>query len=388
MADAGAATESDVPTKPDTETVGAASDAGSPVSTAVEVAPPSDLATAEILLVDDLAHASDLKAKVSEAWHEFARALAAVIPTLPPGTHVDLTLDPTASGTGRAIYEVSLQRHADGTVGALAVSNAGLPEGHRLDRTAVAEMVILGWSPPGVVPGSGKDFGIVSRVEEAARVAVTVTKTLRDVYGAPHPAFLTFSAHDESEAAVAVAQIGSARTSTGDDKLDALRLGEEGFAALDDPSLSLAEKVAIVVAGLQRTTPESLQVDSDGDIGIRAGSAMVFVRVRDNPALIDVFSPILTEVDASEKLYAKLSEFTTKMPIGRLYLAGKTVWASVPVMGRDFQPTHLMLALQVMTGLADELDDRLHGEFGGKRFFVDSDTASGKADDVNIGMYL
>jgi len=48
-----------------------------------------------------------------------------------------------------------------------------------------------------------------------------------------------------------------------------------------------------------------------------------------------------------------------------------------------------MLAVQVMTGLADELDDRLHGEFGGKRFFVDGD----RPDDTNkdnghTGMYL
>jgi hypothetical protein len=345
----------------------------------------------DALLVDDLANVTDLRSKVSDAWRDFARSLAAVIRTLTEGTHLDLTLDPTASGTGRAVYEVSLQRHSDGLLGALAVSNAGLPEGHRLDRTAVAEMIVLGWSPPGVIAGSDKDFGILASVDDAARIAVTVTKTLRDVYGAPHPAFLTFTAHDEDDKPVVVAQIGSARASSGNEKLDALRLNEDGFAALEDPNMSLAEKVAIVVAGLQRTTPESLQVDSDGDIGIRAGSAMVFVRVRDNPALIDVFSPVLTEVDPSERLYAKLSEFTTKMPIGRLYLAGKTVWASVPVIGRDFQPTHLMLALQVMTGLADELDDRLHGEFGGKRFFVETDTAAEpKPDngDTRTGMYL
>lgn len=344
----------------------------------------------DALVLDDRMVGADLKSKVTEAWHEFARALAAAIPALPGGTHVDLTLDPAASGTGKAIYEVSLQRHADGVLGALAVSNAGLPEGQRLDRSAIAEMVILGWSPPGVVDGSGKDFGMLATVEEAARVAVIVTKTLRDVYGAPHPAFLTFAAHDDDEATVMIPPIGSARVSSGNEKLDALRLNEDGFAALEDPNMSLADKVAIVVAGLQRTTPEALQVDSDGDIGIRAGSAMVFVRVRDNPALIDVFSPILTEIDPSEKLYAKLCEFTTKMPIGRLYLAGKTVWASVPVIGRDFQPTHLMLALQVMTGLADELDDRLHGEFGGKRFFGEGDTpADGKGgDDARVGMYL
>ena len=124
-----------------------------------------------------------------------------------------------------------------------------------------------------------------------------------------------------------------------------------------------------MVAGLQRTEPEALPVDSDGDIGIRSGSAMVFVRVRDNPPLVDVFSPVLTEVEPTEQLYVKLSELTHRMPIGRLYCANDTVWASVPVFGRDFQATHLMLAVQVMTGLADELDDRLHGEFGGKRFF-------------------
>ena len=66
------------------------------------------------------------------------------------------------------------------------------------------------------------------------------------------------------------------------------------------------------------------------------------------------------------------------MPIGRLYCNDETVWASVPVFGRDFQATHLMLAVQVMTGLADELDDRLHGEFGGKRFFVEGDRPHGR----------
>jgi hypothetical protein len=43
-----------------------------------------------------------------------------------------------------------------------------------------------------------------------------------------------------------------------------------------------------------------------------------------------------------------------------------------------------------MTGLADELDDRLHGEFGGKRFFGEGDkpTHRGPDDDHRTGMYL
>lgn len=339
------------------------------------------------MLVDDVTHGSDLTAKVGEAWHDFARALATAISALPRAAHLDITLDPTASGTGTAIYEVSVQHHADDRFGGLAVGNATLPEGSRLSRDAVAQMIVIGWSPPGVVAGSDKDFGLIASAADVARVAVVVTKTLRDVYGSPHPAFLTYAAHDANGAAITIEPLGAARVSSGDEKLDVLRLSAEGFAALEDPSMTLLERVKIVVAGLQRTEPEALQVDSDGDIGIRSGSAMVFVRVRDNPPLIDVFSPILTEVEASEKLYAKLSELTTKMPIGRLYQANKTVWASVPVFGRDFQPTHLMLAVQVMTGLADELDDRLHGEFGGKRFFGEGD-APVESPEANTGMYL
>jgi len=151
--------------------------------------------------------------------------------------------------------------------------------------------------------------------------------------------------------------------------------------------LPLHDKVITVVARLMKTTPEELTIDPDGDIGIRSGSAMVFVRVRDNPPLVDVFSPILTEIEPTERLYVKLSELTNRMPIGRLYCTNDTVWASVPVFGRDFQATHLMLAVQVMTGLADELDDRLQGEFGGKRFFGENDVPK-QVEGERTGMYL
>ncbi|HEU4421129.1 MAG TPA: hypothetical protein VFR67_01160, partial [Pilimelia sp.] len=154
-----------------------------------------------------------------------------------------------------------------------------------------------------------------------------------------------------------------------------------------DEAMPLEDQVRTVVATMLKTDLEHLQVDADGDINIRAGSAMVFVRVRDNPPLVDVFSPVLTEVEPTEQLYVKLSELTNRMPIGRLYCTSDTVWASIPVFGRSFQATHLMLAVQVMTGLADELDDRLHGEFGGKRFFGEGDKPPGR-EEHRTGMYL
>jgi hypothetical protein len=352
----------------------------------------------EAALLDDLAVTSDLKAKVTEAWRDFARALSDCLPTLPDSTQLELTLDPTATGTGDAVYGVSIQSGGEGRLAAFAVGNATLPDGYRLERSQVADLIALGWSPPGVVTGSGEDFGMSGTAADATQIAVRVTRTLRDIYGAPHPAFVTYAARAEDDKPLTVAPLGTARPVLLGEGPDAgavterdaeLRMLTGPATAARDVELPLADRVTAVVAGLMKTTPDLLQVDGDGDIGIRSGSAMVFVRVRDNPPLIDVFSPVLTEVEPTEQLYVKLSELTNRMPIGRLYCTDDTVWASVPVFGRDFQATHLMLAVQVMTGLADELDDRLHGEFGGKRFFGDAEKpAAVNSGSERTGMYL
>ena len=342
---------------------------------------------------------ADLRAKVTEAWREFAGALSTLLPTLADGAHVDITLDPTASGTGTAVYSVSMRVLPEGVIEALAVGNAGLPEGFRMDRASVADLVALGWSPPGVLPGSRDSFGLRTNAAAAKQLAAIVSRTLRDVYGAPHPAFLVYLVHDDEDEPIDTAPIGTARHEPSiDDELSLDDLDEDGvlseaLANAADEVIPLEERVRTVVATMSKTTVDQLQVDTDGDIGIRAGSAMVFVRVRDNPPLVDVFSPILTEVEPTEQLYMKLSELTNRMPIGRLYCAQDTVWASIPVFGRNFQATHLMLAVQVMTGLADELDDRLHGEFGGKRFFGEGDKPTPAKDDKDgddhrTGMYL
>jgi two-component sensor histidine kinase len=98
--------------------------------------------------------------------------------------------------------------------------------------------------------------------------------------------------------------------------------------------------------------------ETGGDFRLRAGSAEILVRVKDNPPMVEVLSPLRTGVDASERLYAQLSELTAGLPIGRLYWADDTVWCSVPVFGHDFQPSHVKLAVQVTTGLAKELGDK------------------------------
>ncbi|WP_347404640.1 hypothetical protein [Solwaraspora sp. WMMD1047] len=153
--------------------------------------------------------------------------------------------------------------------------------------------------------------------------------------------------------------------------LDPYAEGEPEGRAYRPPDLGekLAGRVRLVVAELLGVTPDQLRLDSDGDIGIRAGSAMIFVRAMEDPPLVDVFSPLLSGVQPTETLYQRLSDLTNGMALGRIYCTGDTVWASIPVFGQDFQATHLLLAIKAMMEIADDLDDELRAEFGGSRFF-------------------
>lgn len=326
----------------------------------------------------------DLRSKVEGAWSDLAKALAKALPELPLDAHLVLTLDPTAGGTGDATYYVEFAAVDDGELHAEAVGNAYLPAGHRLDRSAIADLVALGWSPPGVVDGTEGNFGLRAPGTDAARLAAIAVRTLREVYGAPHPAFLTYSAH-ALEGDVTLPALGAARHEPPGE-------GAQARQSLA-PDAPLEDRVRAVVAGLMKTTPDELPVDDEGEISIRSGSAMVFVKITSDPPMVDVYSPVLTKVRATERLYERLSTLTRSMPIGRLYLAEDTVWASLAVFGRDFQPSHLSLAIRVMTGLADQLDDRLQGDFGGHVFFGDAlperrENVAEDRETERTGMYL
>jgi hypothetical protein len=337
------------------------------------------------LLPDDPA-TMDLGSKVDQAWVDFQGALAEALPALPETVAaLDITLDPTAAEHADALYTVTVDLAEPSELRAYAVSNRMLPREHQLSLKRLGDVVALGWSPPGVVPGSDQRFGLSLPRAESLRVAKIITRTLREVYGSPHPAFLLYAAVDKDGAAIANAPtLGVARA---EDEEGVAHLGHLNLAGLP-----LDQCVALTLSAMLKVAPASLPVDSDGDIGIRSGSAMVFVRVREQPPLVEVFSPVLTEVDENQRLYQRLSELTHRMPIGRLYFAGGTVWGGITVFGRDFQSSHLMLAVEVMTGLADELDDRLSREFGGRRFFGDPEPAAPAPEqpsaDERIGQYL
>ncbi len=330
-------------------------------------------------------NAPDLTEKVGRAWTDFTGSLEEALSSLKRQARLDLILDPTTSGTGDAVYDVTIHVPDRDSIRADASSNATLPGSAQLDRRSVGQLVALGWQPPGVFDDAQDRFALSLEGAEMSKLATIVSRTMRDVFGAPHPAFLTYDYEP------------------GDGSDDGLRLvparpvprPEENFdpemdeSILTDVGGTLASAVATVVAAALHTTPDDLAIDENGEISVRAGSAMVFIKPTETPAIVDVYSPLLTQVRPNERLYRELSELTRRLPIGRVYFVEDTIWASVPVYGRDFRPRHLMLAVESMTRLADELDDRLQNKFGGHRFFDTKPVVTTESDDTPpTGLYL
>ncbi|GAA3201244.1 T3SS (YopN, CesT) and YbjN peptide-binding chaperone 1 [Actinocorallia longicatena] len=160
-----------------------------------------------------------------------------------------------------------------------------------------------------------------------------------------------------------------------------------GAAVPDEPECLHAEAVAITTAwaaanGLA-TAPAAL-----ADLSVGSGSAIVYLRVLDEPPLIDLISPLVRDVGFDPELHEALGAITRRMLIGRVYCTDRTIWASCPVLARPFQPEHLMIALSLMTGLADDLDDELADRFGGMRAIGDEAGPHAVPDRDRIGMYL
>jgi hypothetical protein len=151
---------------------------------------------------------------------------------------------------------------------------------------------------------------------------------------------------------------------------------------------TLTSHVRAVVQGYAQSVPCEMRELPNGDLSVQAGSAMVLIRVRTRPLVIDVCAPLLADVQATVELYASLSKLTSEMTLGRVYYSGATIWISVPILGERFQPKHLLRAIMLARLFADHLDDELRGRFGGRRYTDNEPLPAPPSAPPRIGMYL
>jgi len=117
-----------------------------------------------------------------------------------------------------------------------------------------------------------------------------------------------------------------------------------------------------------------LEVDPDGDIPVRVGSALYFVSLLDrDPVLVRVWSIVLDDVKTSDELLAELNDINANIVAARVFLLGDRVIAAAELRADTLDPDELAFACDSIGALSDWIDTTMVVRFGGKTRFNDDE---------------
>lgn len=199
--------------------------------------------------------------------------------------------------------------------------------------------------------------GTAYRIElprsHAHLLASILTDTLREVVGAPHPAFL-----DAGTLTISAPQ--------GPDQVDA-----------EPPVVDLDRAIRVVTpAELRAAVEQTLHVamghpprkDADGDIPIIYGTTLVYVRTADSQPVVSVFAIVVQDVADLDAAQREVGILNRQSVFAKFHLVGRQVVASVAIPSLPFVPRHLVGIVELMGKEIDELDDALALRVKGRRW--------------------
>jgi hypothetical protein len=301
-----------------------------------------------------------------EAWASFEARLVGALAAMQHATYLVVSL----VGDPRSGSSAYVQFAQGGLLGfrAEAAGNHWLPPGHGLGPAQEERLAALGWQRPGAA-SQGRNW--VREWEEPvpfADVATVAVATLREVYGALTPDDLRyrsggFPAHHgpvpEPDLGIApdrpMPEIPAASMVPGQ---------THPSPEPDEAEASLRDALAEFVAGAD------LVPDSDGDLPIRVGSALMFVRpVAGLPPLLQVFAPLVSGVDLTPALLDALNDINRRVVFGRVFWTEREVVVSMELTAVGITAAQIAFACVQLGNLADHLDDVLRGRFGGRTMF-------------------
>jgi hypothetical protein len=123
----------------------------------------------------------------------------------------------------------------------------------------------------------------------------------------------------------------------------------------------------------------NVNIDEDGDFSLRHGSARVFVRTRTregaNFTWVSLDVPVLLGVKETPQVFEHVALHADDYLFGHLNAVrtddGLMICLSHALLGEYLDEEELSRAVGGMLGTAEELDDELQTQFGGKRFHED-----------------
>lgn len=168
------------------------------------------------------------------------------------------------------------------------ISNAYLPPFERHSKRALQRIRTIGWSDPAITPdesartdsdGSPNHRLDWSHPVPFDQVAGTAVTTLIEVLGVDDPSAVRYEAFTATGTPILIPSLGEVAPEPTTDP--------ERTAPLD--AEQIAERLLVTLR--RASSNESLERDEAGDIPLRFGSSVVFVRVFGDPPIIRIFSP-------------------------------------------------------------------------------------------------
>ena len=315
----------------------------------------------------------DIDRAIAQAWVEFGTRLAEVLSMVDESG--DLTIG-TPKGDGapdsylrfctpvrdrlRCEAGVAATRNQDEQVGALV---AGGWERTTSEAPHPAGTAIVATECP------------QDDCEAMAEVAVGA---LRDVFGVQHPVFLAPDQLAEvlQPDAADLASSSKAEDSFAGRVLEPTRPPRRGTVVEIDPE-DLTSTLPDGPGHLDRMVDEELTSmyghppirDNEGDVAIRVGSTMIFLRTSRDGKEVTVFAAVVHDVSGRSRATEVINDLNVESRWVKFQLVRDRVFASMSVLAQPFVPAHLHQAVRVVSDVADGIDEDLAAKLDGRTTF-------------------
>ncbi len=302
----------------------------------------------------------DLDRSTRQAWAGFQIRLAEVISMMDDSA--DLTIG-TATVNDHVGPFVTFSAISHDTIRSEAASNAVLDEDFQLTASQLDQMEQLGWQPPTAEGDRATaNFWVEEPQENFDRLSELAVAALRDVYGVQHPVFL---APDQ------LAEILQPKPEplVGESEFDA----EDVVATIPVSPEHLDEMMDRELTEMFGHRPLR---DTEGDIAVRVGSTMVFLRTSADGREIIVFSTVVHEVEGRSRATEVLNDLNVDARWVKFELIRDRVFVTMSVQAHPFVPAHLHQAVRTLTKVADGIDNELASKLRGRTTFNDAGDTS------------
>jgi hypothetical protein len=309
----------------------------------------------------------DLDRSTERAWVDFTARLGEVLSMMDATEPLTVS---THDGAHDLTGYVKFVAPSRDRLLALVPGNVWLRSEHRMTAEQIDWLLAAGWSPPDPAAGdeTATHFSLAGSQDRSDDLARSAVGALREVFGVHHPVFLA------SDVLAEILEAGSDADLI-DDEPDqpsqAVQVAGrfpagESMAIQPVNAAHLSGLVDQVLAAMPEITPMK---DADGDVAIRVGSAMVFVRVPADAQEVLVFAPVVHDVAGRSRATEVLNDINSHARWVRFALLRDRVFVTMSILARPFVGAHLRQAIAEVCKVADGVDDLLAQSLHGRTTF-------------------